>query len=60
MKIKKFDVVELVDDRKATILDVTNNKCYAEIVDGNGKTIEYRNIKQEEIIKILFKKDRER
>lgn len=60
MKLKKFDVVELVDDKKATILDVTNNKCYAEIVDSNGKTIEYRNIKQEEIIKILFKKDRER
>lgn len=60
MKIKKFDVVELVDDKKATILDVANNKCYAEIVDSNGQTIEYRNIKQEEIIKILFKKDRER
>ena len=60
MKIKKFDVVELVDDKKATILDVANNKCYAEIVDSNGNTIEYRNIKQDEIIKILFKKDRER
>ena len=60
MKIKKFDVVELVDDKRATILDVANNKCYAEIVDSNGKTKEYRNIKQEEIIKILFKKDRER
>ncbi len=60
MRLKKFDVVELVDENKATILDVTNNRCYAEIVDSNGKTIEYRNINQEEIIKILFKKDRER
>lgn len=60
MKIKKFDVVELVDDKKATILRVNKNNYYAEIVDKEGKTIEYRNIKPEKVRKILFTRDRER
>lgn len=60
MRLKKFDVVELVDENKATILGVNKNDYYAEIVDKEGKTIEYRNIKPEKVRKILFTRDRER
>ncbi len=60
MRLKKFDVVELVDENKATILGVSKNNYYTEIVDKEGKTIEYRNIKPEKVRKILFTRDRER
>ena len=33
MKLKKFEVVELVNGNKATILDTNNNQYYAEIVN---------------------------
>ena len=60
MRLKKFDVVELVDENKATILDVTNNRCYAEIVDSNGKTIDKKEITSKEIDKIIYRKEIER
>ena len=58
MKLKRFEVVELVNGNKATILDNKNNEYFAEIVDGNGKTIENRNITENEIKKILIYKDK--
>ena len=36
MKLKKFDVVELKNNNKATILEMKNNEYVAEIVDTNG------------------------
>lgn len=54
MKIKKFDVVELKNNNKATILEINNNGYFAEIVDSNGKTINKRNITQDEIIKVIY------
>ena len=58
MKLKRFEVVELVNGNKATILDNKNNEYFAEIVDGNGKTIENRNITEDEIKKVLIYKDK--
>lgn len=58
MKLKRFEVVELVNGNKATILDNKNNQYFAEIVDGNGKTIENRNITENEIKKVLIYKDK--
>ena len=43
MKIDKFDVVELKDSNKATILDKkSRNKYFAEIVNSYGFTLEKR------------------
>ena len=58
MKLKRFEVVELVNGNKATILDNKNNEYFAEIVDSNGKTIENRNITENEIKKVLIYKDK--
>lgn len=54
MKIKKFDVVELNNNNKATILEIKSNSYLAEIVDNKGKTVETRNITQDEIKQIIF------
>ena len=58
MKLKRFEVVELSDGNKATILDIKDNEYYAEIVDNKGNTIDNRNIKEDEIIKVLIHKER--
>ena len=49
MRIEKFDVVELNNNNKATILNKNNNKYYTEIVNNSGVTIEKRFIEQDEI-----------
>ena len=54
MKVKKFDVVQLKNNNKATILEIKNNECLAEIVDTNGKTLDTRNINQDEIKQIIY------
>ena len=58
MKLKRFEVVELVNGNKATILDTSNNQYYAEVVNDKGITIDNRNITEEEIKKVLVSKDR--
>ena len=58
MKLKRFEVVELVNGNKATILDTNNNQYYAEIVNDKGITIDNRNITGEEIKRVLVSKDR--
>ena len=59
MKIKKFDVVELYNGNKASILDTRNGDYYAEIVNpNNGATIEHRIIKENEIKDIIFTKNK--
>lgn len=58
MKLKRFEVVELVNGNKATILDVNNNQYYAEVVNDKGITIDNRNITEEEIKRVVFSKDR--
>ena len=54
MKLKKFDVVELKNNNRATILEMNNNKYLAEIVDTNGITVDTRNINQEDIKQIIY------
>ena len=54
MKLKKFDVVELKNNNKATILEMKNNEYLAEIVDTNGITVEKRNINQEDIKQLIY------
>ena len=60
MKLKRFEVVELVNGNKATILDTNNNQYYAEIVNDKGITLDNRNITEEEIKRVLVSKDRVR
>lgn len=42
MKIKIFDVVELNDGNRATILEIKGNKYFAEIVNAYGITVNKR------------------
>ena len=58
MKLKRFEVVELLYGNKATILDTNNNQYYAEIVNDKGITIDNRAITEDEIKKVLVYKDR--
>ena len=58
MKINRFDVVELYNGNKATILDVKNKEYYVEIVDSEGNTIDNRNITDVEIKEILVSKSK--
>ena len=54
MKLKRFDVVELKNCNKATILEIKDNEYLAEIVDRNGITVDKRNITQEDIKQIIY------
>ena len=56
--MNRFDVVELYNGNKATILDVKNKEYYVEIVDGEGNTIDYRNIIDADIKEILVSKNK--
>ncbi len=56
MKIKEFDVVELKNNMKATILKINNDDYFAEIVDAYGTTLDRRNIVQDEIKRIIYTK----
>jgi len=54
MRFKKFDVVELKNCNKATILEIKDNKYLVEIVDTNGTTVDKKNITQEDIKNIIY------
>ncbi len=56
MKINRFDVVELYNGNKATILNIKNKEYFAEIVDGEGNTIDNRNITDRDIKNVLVSK----
>jgi len=58
MKVKKFDVVELNNNNRATILEIKNNEYLAEIVDSNGTTLDNRNITKEEIKQVIYTKQK--
>ena len=58
MKIKKFDVVEMKNGNRATILKVKgNNEYIAEIVNAYGITVDKKEITNCEINKILYAKE---
>ena len=57
MKIKIFDVVELKNKNKATILENKSNDTYkAEIIDLHGKSLGTEYIYEDDISKIIFSK----
>lgn len=57
MKLKTFDVVELLDKNKAVILETKESgKFFVEVVNEQGITIEYRNIVNSEIKRIIYSK----
>ena len=57
MRYKRFDVVELKNDNKATILDIKeNNEYFVEIVDSNGTTIGNKIIINIEIKRVVYSK----
>lgn len=58
MKLKKFDVVELINNNKATILEIKDNEYLVEIVDNNGITVDKRNITQEDIKQIIYSRQK--
>lgn len=57
MKIKKFDVVELRNNNRATILETDKNQYFAEIVNSYGITVENRYITQDEIEKVIYSRN---
>ena len=58
MKYKRFDVVELNNGNKATILDTNNRNYYVEIVDLEGNRVDIKQIEESEIAKMIFSKQR--
>lgn len=60
MGIKRFNVIELNDKNKATILQIEGNRYFAEIVNPSGATIDKRYISDNDINKVIYAKDYER
>lgn len=61
MKIKRFNVVELNNNNRATILEIKNNKEYfVEIVNPYGITIENKTITDNDIKKVIYSREKER
>lgn len=58
MKYKRFDVVELNNGNKATILDTNNKNYYVEIVDLEGNRVDIKFIEENEISKMIFPKQK--
>ena len=57
MKIKIFDVVQLSNGNKATILEKSDKATYkAEIVNSEGKTEGITQISETDITKVIFSK----
>lgn len=57
MKIKIFDVVQLSNGNKATILEKSDKATYkAEIVNSEGKTERITQISETDITKVIFSK----
>ncbi len=58
MKYKKFDVVELNDKNKATILKIEGNQYFAEVVNVYGITIDNKLISDNEISRVIHSRKR--
>ena len=56
MKIKLFDVVKLNSGNNATILGINKNTYRAEILTEEGKTLEFKEITNSEIIEVIYTK----
>ena len=60
MKFKIFDVVELNDKNRSTILNIKNNKFLVEVVNSAGISIGNKTIAKKDINKIIIKKPKRR
>ena len=56
MHINVFDVVELNNGNKATILEINKKGYKAEIVDDKGTSLGIFQIDKDSIKKVIFKK----
>ena len=56
MKLKIFDVVELNDKNRATILNINNKEYLAEVVNSAGISLGNKVIKDNDINKIIVSK----
>ena len=56
IKCNLFDVVELNNEDKATILSIEQNTYRVEIVDENGKTKDLKEIQKNDVKKVIFPK----
>ena len=56
MKLKIFDVVELKDNNRATILNINNKEYLAEVVNSAGISLGNKVIKDNDINKIIVSK----
>lgn len=58
MKINKFDVVELKDKKRATILDIIKNKnqFIAEVVNAYGINLGNKIINSKDINRVIYSK----
>ncbi len=57
MKFKIFDVVEVNNGNKATILSVDNEQYKVEIVTNDGKSKGIVDLEEKDIKKLIFKKE---
>ena len=57
MKYKKFEVVELKDNNRATILKIEENEYFAEIVNSYGITVDKKLISDNEINKVIHSRN---
>ena len=56
MKLKIFDVVELNDKNRATILNINNKEYLAEVVNSAGISLGNKVIKENDMNKIIVSK----
>ena len=55
MQFKVFDVIELEDGKRATIIKIDDNIITGEIIDDNGKSLGVKEIEKERRTKIIFR-----
>ena len=55
MQFKIFDVIELEDGKRATIIKIEDNIITGEIIDENGKSLGVKGIEKERITKIIYR-----
>lgn len=54
MKIEKFDVVEISNNRKAIVLDICKSNYRVRVISDDEKRDEVIIIKRKDIIKVLY------
>lgn len=60
MKYKRFDVVELNNGNRATILDIVKNSYKVEVVSPYGITLDKKIITNNDIKKLIHSKKEDR